>query len=81
MTPARFELFVGERRILHCISGTSKVGLEELRTQLHDDPAVEAIDPILRNLSLAHFVTFEPQNCVAATLAGRAYLQEHPSHG
>lgn len=80
MKPARFVLFAGERRILSHISEVSKFGVEELRDQLIDDPAIGALDPILRNLSLASFLTFEPQLCVAATAAGRAYLHEHPSH-
>jgi hypothetical protein len=80
MKPARFELFVGERRILGHISEATKLGVEELRLQLADDPAIDALGPILRNLSLASFVQFEPRHCVAATAEGRTYLQEHPSH-
>jgi hypothetical protein len=81
MRPDRFELYVGELRILRHISESSKIGRDELSLQLHDDPACGALGAILRNLATASFVQFESQNCVAATPAGRAYLKEHPTNG
>jgi hypothetical protein len=81
------ELHVGERRILDYVSESTrirkdaKIGEEELRVQLVDDPAVDALNAILQNLSLAGFVQFVRPAAVAATPAGRQYLQEHPTRG
>jgi hypothetical protein len=81
MRAARVKLHVGERRILGRISESAKIGAEELRGQLTDDPAADAIEAILENLSSAGFVQFVRPSSIAATPAGRQYLQEHPNRG
>jgi len=83
MRVSRFELHLGERRILAAIAETKKIGKEVLRRQLTDDndPARIALDRIAFNLQTARFVEFSFRDgwtFLSATVAGREYLKETP---
>ncbi|HSY51182.1 MAG TPA: hypothetical protein VLC46_20415 [Thermoanaerobaculia bacterium] len=79
MTAARYELFVGERRILAKIAETTEIGRYVLGDDLAEanDPARDALGAILYNLHSAAFVASNFKgdgHTLSATPAGREYL-------
>lgn len=79
MKPARYELSLSERRILAKIAETTAIGVLVLSKQLADegDPSDGAVSTIIFHLQTAKFIepSFRPAWTIAATVAGREYLQ------